>query len=123
MAHINELEKELEAILIHQTTSYWVERLDAAGVPGGPVYTYDQTLSDPHVLAREMVVELEHPKIGSMKSLGIPVKFSKTPLSIRQAAPWVGQHTTETLRELGMRDEEIERLYDDGVIYDKYREN
>ena len=123
MAHINELEKELEAILIHQTTSYWVERLDAAGVPGGPVYTYDQTLSDPHVLAREMVVELEHPKIGSMKSLGIPVKFSKTPLSIRQAAPWVGQHTTETLRELGMRDEEIECLYDDGVIYDKYREN
>ena len=67
-----------------QPTAHWVEKLDAAGVPGGPVYTYDQILADPHIKARKMVVEIDHPKIGRMKSLGIPVKSTGELLSIRR---------------------------------------
>ncbi len=121
MEHIDDLEKDIEEILQQETTAYWVKKLDEAGVPGGPVYTYDQTLNDPHILAREMVVEMDHPKLGRIKSLGIPVKYSKTPLKIRSAAPWLGQHTTEKLKEIGLSDEEIEKLYEEGVVYDKYK--
>ncbi len=64
MAHIDELEADIEAVTTTRTTEDWIERLDKAGVPGGPVLTYDQTLTDPHVLSRDMIVELEHPVIG-----------------------------------------------------------
>lgn len=122
MENIDDLEKDIEAILIQQPTAYWVNKLDQAGVPGGPVYTYDQTLNDPHVRSREMVVEMDHPKLGKIKTLGIPVKYSKTPLSIREPAPWLGQHTSETLRDIGLSEEEIDQLYEENVIYDKYPE-
>ncbi|NEU31434.1 CoA transferase [bacterium LRH843] len=122
MENIDDLERDIEAILQQETTAYWVEKLDEAGVPAGPVYTYDQTLNDPHVLAREMVVEMEHPKLGPIKTIGVPVKYSKTPLQIRTAAPWLGQNSTEKLKEIGMTEEEILKLYDEGVIYNKYRE-
>ncbi|MFC0270468.1 CaiB/BaiF CoA transferase family protein [Metabacillus herbersteinensis] len=122
MDNIDELEKDIEEVLMQQPTSYWVERLDDAGVPAGPVYTYDQTLNDPHVQARGMVQEIEHPKLGKIKTLGIPIKFSKTPLQIRKPAPWLGQDTTEKLKEIGLSDSEIESLYDEQIVFDKYRE-
>lgn len=122
MENIDELERDIENVLMKETTAYWVEKLDKAGVPAGPVYTYDQTLSDPHVLSRDMVVEMEHPKIGPIKTIGIPVKYSKTPLQIRSAAPWLGQNTDEKLAEVGFTDEEINRLYDENIVFNKYRE-
>lgn len=120
MENIDLLEREIELILIQEPTSYWVEKLDETGVPAGPVYTYDQALNDSHVLARDMVVEIEHPKLGKIKSLGIPIKMSKTPLSIRTPAPWLGQHTTETLRDIGLTENEIDHLFEANVVYDKY---
>ena len=72
-----------------------------AGVPGGPVYTYDQILADPHIKARRMVVEMDHPKIGRMKAMGIPVKSTGDLLEIREPAPWLGQHSDAVLRDLG----------------------
>ncbi|WP_029421292.1 CaiB/BaiF CoA transferase family protein [Alicyclobacillus macrosporangiidus] len=120
MKHIDELEREIEAITVQRPTAYWVAKLDEAGVPGGPVYRYDEVLAHPQVLAREMVVELDHPIMGRMRSLGLPVKFQGTPLAIRTPGPWLGQHTTETLREAGYSLEEIQALYDQGVVYDKY---
>ncbi|MDQ0338097.1 crotonobetainyl-CoA:carnitine CoA-transferase CaiB-like acyl-CoA transferase [Caldalkalibacillus uzonensis] len=122
MENIDILEQEIEHILRQETTSYWVQKLDEAGIPGGPVYTYDQALNDPHVEAREMVVELDHPKLGRIKTIGIPIKFSKTPLAIREPAPLLGQHTTEKLKEIGLSEEEIERLYQEEVVYAKYGE-
>lgn len=122
MENKEELEYEIERILMKQSTSYWLEKLDSAGIPAGPVYTYDQALADPHVKAREMVVEMEHPKLGTINTLGIPVRYSKTPLQIRSAAPWLGQNSTEKLREIGFSDEEISQFYKDEVIYDKYSE-
>ena len=112
---------EIEKVFATQPTAYWVEKLDAAQVPGGPVYTYKQILSDEHIKARNMVIEYDHPKIGRMKSIGIPVKSSGELTSVRQPAPWLGQHTEETARELGMAGAEIEKLFAEGVLYDKYR--
>ncbi|MBP1930940.1 CaiB/BaiF CoA transferase family protein [Ammoniphilus resinae] len=120
MENIDELERDIEEVLTKDSTAYWVKKLDAAGIPGGPVYTYDQTLSDPHLLAREMVVDLKHPIMGDIKTIGVPVKLSKTPMAIRSAAPWLGQHTTEVLKGMKFSEEEIERFYADGVVYRKY---
>lgn len=121
LENIDELEREIETVFATQPTAHWVEKLDAAGVPGGPVYTYDQILADPHIEARKMVVEMEHPKIGRMKSLGIPVKSTGELLAIRNAAPWLGQHSEEVLKTLGYGDSDIEAMYAEGVLYDKYR--
>jgi crotonobetainyl-CoA:carnitine CoA-transferase CaiB-like acyl-CoA transferase len=120
--NVDLLEEKIEEITTTKPTTHWIELLDKAGVPAGPVYTYDQALNDPHVLSRDMVVEMEHPKLGKIKTLGIPIKFSETPLQIRQPAAWLGQHTTETLKKIGYSDEEIEALFEEGVIYNKYQE-
>ena len=122
LKNIDGLEKEIELVFAAQPTAHWVEKLDEAAVPGGPVYTYDQILNDPHIKARKMVVEIDHPKIGRMKSLGIPVKSTGELTAIRQPAPWLGQHSSETLRSMGCSDGDIDALFESGVIYDKYRE-
>ncbi|MGH3344325.1 MAG: CaiB/BaiF CoA transferase family protein [Carbonactinosporaceae bacterium] len=122
MAHIDELQAEIEAITSTRTTDDWIAVLDRAGVPGGPVLTYDQTLSDPHVLARDMVVELEHPIIGAMRTIGTGAKFSGVDFSVRGPAPWLGQHTAAVLREGGLDEDEIARLFDDGVVFDEHPE-
>ena len=121
LKNIDELEREIEAVLATQPTSHWVEKLDAAGVPGGPVYTYPQILADPHIQARRMVVDMDHPKIGRMKAMGIPVKSTGELLEIRKPAPWLGQHSDEVLRDAGYAESEIHALHADGVLYDKYR--
>ena len=121
LKNIDALEVEIEKVFATQPTAYWVEKLDEAQVPGGPVYTYKQILSDAHIKARNMVVEYDHPKIGRMKSIGMPVKSSGELTSIRQPAPWLGQHSEETVRDLGMTGGEIEQLFAEGVLYDKYR--
>jgi len=121
LKNIDELEREIEAVFATQPTAHWVEKLDAAEVPGGPVYTYAQTLADPHIKARNMVVEMNHPIIGSMKMLGLPVKTTGELTSIRTAAPWLGQHSAETATTLGLSKREIEALFADGVLYDRLR--
>ncbi len=90
-------------------------------MPGGPVYTYDQTLADPHVLARRMVVDIEHPKIGMMKTLGLPIKSTGDLTAIRKPAPWLGQHTEEVLRELGYSTADVRQLFEDRVVLDRDR--
>jgi crotonobetainyl-CoA:carnitine CoA-transferase CaiB-like acyl-CoA transferase len=115
------LEAEIEQVFAGQPTAHWVEKLDAAGVPGGPVYTYDQTMSDPQVLARRMIVDIDHPKIGPMKTLGLPVKSTGQLTEIRQPAPWLGQHTEEVLREIGYGEGDVRQLFADGVVYDSDR--
>jgi crotonobetainyl-CoA:carnitine CoA-transferase CaiB-like acyl-CoA transferase len=110
------LEALIEEITTTKPTAHWVEKLDAAGVPGGPVYTYDQTLSDPHVKHRKMVWDIEHPVIGPMKTLGLPVKSSGDLTQIRKPAPLHGQHTEEVLRALGYSDAQVGGLVAEGVV-------
>jgi crotonobetainyl-CoA:carnitine CoA-transferase CaiB-like acyl-CoA transferase len=90
----------LQAVLRRESTAHWVERLDAAGVPVGPVETYDRVFADPQVKARAMVAELDHPVAGRLRTLGIPVKLSATPGALRRPAPQLGEHTQEVLAEL-----------------------
>lgn len=120
MRNIDELEREIEAITTQKTTDEWIEIVDKAGVPCGPVLTYDQTWEDPQVLARDMVAEVEHPIIGPMKTIAPPTKFSDMEFAVRRPAPWLGQHTAEVLREAGVPDERIDQLFEDGVLYDAH---
>lgn len=101
MAHREALVVELEAALAGRDTDEWVELLLAVGVPAGPLHNVQQVVDDPHTKAREMVVEMGHPEAGTVYGLGIPVKLSATPGSVRRPAPLLGQHTDEILAELG----------------------
>ena len=116
------LEREIEAVFASGTTAGWVEKLDAAEVPGGPVYRYDEALADPHIVARHMVEEIDHPKIGRMKMMGRPLKSTGELTAIREPAPWLGQHSAEVLADLGYAQGDIDRLFAERVIYDRYRE-
>ena len=107
---------EIEKTTVGETRSYWLERLDEEGVPSGPINNYAEALSDPHALARQMVVDLLHPGAGEIKALGVPVKLSDTPGAVDRPAPLVGQHTAEILTELGYGEAEQRELAAKGVI-------
>jgi crotonobetainyl-CoA:carnitine CoA-transferase CaiB-like acyl-CoA transferase len=90
----------LETALRTKPSAAWIQALEAEGIPVGPVQTYDQVLTDPQVLAREMVVELAHPAAGRQRVLGVPYKLSETPAAVRRPAPRLGEHTEEILAGL-----------------------
>jgi crotonobetainyl-CoA:carnitine CoA-transferase CaiB-like acyl-CoA transferase len=94
----------------------WIREFEAAGVPVGPVNRIGDMLADPQVAAREMVLEVDHPRAGRVKTLGTPVKFSDTPGSVRRPAPLLGEHTREVLDELGYTPQEIEALQREGAV-------
>jgi crotonobetainyl-CoA:carnitine CoA-transferase CaiB-like acyl-CoA transferase len=100
MAYRAELVVELESAMSAHDTAHWVDALLDAGVPAGPILDYAQVVADPHTKARDMVVEMEHPEAGTVFGLGIPIKLSATPGTIRRPAPLLGQHTGEILAEL-----------------------
>lgn len=116
--HHEALTEEIQAAFRSKTSDEWIEVFQGIGVPTGPIKTIPEVLeSDPHVKAREMVVEVDHPTIGKMKTLGVPVKLSETPGAVTRAAPTLGQHTAQVLVELGYSLEEIDALRAAGVIY------
>ncbi len=116
LRNLAELVPELEAALAGRTVADWVDTLLAANVPAGPILDYEQSLTDPHTVAREMVLEVEHPVEGTLKSLGIPAKLTATPGSVRSAAPLHGEHTEELLRELGYEQTRIDQLIAQGSV-------
>jgi crotonobetainyl-CoA:carnitine CoA-transferase CaiB-like acyl-CoA transferase len=90
--------------------------LEAAGVPAGPVLDVKQMHEDPQVLARDMVVEVQHSRLGAVKTIGAPVKFSHTPGAVARGAPTLGEHTRDILRECGYSDHDIDELAQIGVV-------
>ena len=100
--------KELVALLQErletQTAAHWLNELEVAGVPSGPVLTHDEVFTDPQILAREMVQEIEHPAAGLIRTLGNPIKMSRTKPAIRRPAPLLGEHTAEILAEIDRGD-------------------
>ncbi|MEE9124319.1 MAG: CoA transferase [candidate division NC10 bacterium] len=111
-----ELAASLQPIFLQRTTAEWLTLLETAGVPAGPIYNVAQVYGDPHVQARNMVVDLEHPVAGKIKNIGVPVKLSLTPGQIRQPAPLLGQHTDEVLLWIGLETAELVRLREAGAI-------
>ena len=99
VANIAALVEALTPFFEHETTAHWCERLEAVGVPAGPVMNHVEALSDPHSLARGMVQEVEHPAAGRMNTLGVPVKLSRTGGAVRRPAPMLGEHTDEVIAE------------------------
>ncbi len=108
---------EAEALFRQRTAAEWQEIFDAAGIPAGPVRFTEELFDDPHVLANELVTEVEHPLAGPLKMVGPPIHMSRTPLRPQGASPALGQHTDEILRSIGYDDARIADLRTRGIIH------
>lgn len=107
----NALRPELAEAIKRKSTREWQSILDDAGVPNGPINNMEGVVNDPQVISREMLVEVEHPKAGSVKIPGVPIKMSESQGTVRMPAPVLGQHTEEILKDfVGLTHEEIQRL-------------
>lgn len=105
-ANVKELYALLDDIFKHKTIQEWIDELEEAGLPCAPINTVDRVVNDPHIKAREMIVEVEHPIAGKLKMPGVPVKMSETPGAVERPAPMLGQHQAEIMKELLGWDEE-----------------
>jgi formyl-CoA transferase/CoA:oxalate CoA-transferase len=107
----------VEALFRERTTEEWLERLHAAGVPVAPILAVDRVLADPQVRHRRMVVDVEHPRHGTLPTLGTPLKIDGATAPPMTAAPALGQHTDAVLSEwLGLSAERVAALRRDGVV-------
>jgi crotonobetainyl-CoA:carnitine CoA-transferase CaiB-like acyl-CoA transferase len=107
---------DLQAMFVTKDSAHWLERLEASGVPCGPVNRLEDTVADPQVRHNDMIVELEHPRYGPYETVGTPMKFSRTPAAPRRHAPSLGEHSLEVLSELGFTPGEAGALVADGII-------
>lgn len=115
--HYQELEPILKAVMKTKTTAQWLEELSAVGIPCAPVNTIDQVASHPQVLAREMIVEVPHPRLGKVKVINSPIKLSRTPARVERTSPDLGQDTQPLLAELlNLTQAEIDKLIESGVV-------
>lgn len=105
----------LDDLFSTECAEYWLEKLKDTGIPSGPINTIAETLAHPQHRARHFVVELEHPVIGLVKSMGNPTNLSSTPVSYRLPPPTLGQHTDEVLIELGYNETTIASIRSIGV--------
>ncbi len=101
------LEREVEAVLKAAPSKHWIERLDEAGVPCGPVNTYGELFADPQVLHRELVVHAEDPELGRVPHIRTPVRMSSSAIKVRTVAPKLGEHTDAVLLALGYSDTDV----------------
>ena len=97
VVHNDALIEILEGRLRTKPAAHWLTELEKAGIPCGPVLNYDEVLTDPQILARDMVMPTEHPVTGPFRTLGVPVKLSQTPGRVHSPAPRLGEHTAEVL--------------------------
>ena len=108
--HREELAALIDGITATAPRATWLERLDAAGVPCGPILNYEEALTTPQAIAREMMTEVDHPILGRLRTMGTPIKMSETPLDPHRRAPMLGEHTDAVLAQAGYSGDEIERL-------------
>lgn len=106
----------LSEIFATRPAAYWIDLMEKAGVPVGPIQSIAEVLADEQVRHEELIVPLPHPKIPQLQVAGVPIKLSETPGSVRQPPPALGQHTAEILREIGLDDASIAALDRSGTI-------
>lgn len=108
---------QLEKILRERSVVQWVELLEPLGVPVGPINNLAQVFEHPQVRSRGLQIELPHPQSGTVPLVGSPIRMSASPVRYERAPPMLGQHTRQVLRQqLGVNDEELDRLAALGVI-------
>lgn len=110
------LVEQAEALFRQRPSAEWLERLEAAGVPCGPVRFAEELFDDPHVVANGLVVDVEHTLAGPLKMVGPPVQMSRTPLRAQGASPALGQHTDELLHDIGYDAARIADLRQRGIV-------
>jgi crotonobetainyl-CoA:carnitine CoA-transferase CaiB-like acyl-CoA transferase len=108
----------LNEITKKKPSDWWLENLEKEKIGSGPINNLEEVFADPHVIAREMVIEMDHPATGSkpMKLIANPIKLSVTPPTYRKPPPLLGQHTGEVLQEAGLSADEIAKLKEDGTV-------
>ena len=114
--HRTELASAIEEVTKTAPVADWLERLDAAGIPCGPILGYDAALNTPQAVAREMTTEVDHPILGRLRTMGTPIKMSETPLNPNRRAPMLGEHTDAVLATAGYSSDEIEQLRYAGAV-------
>jgi formyl-CoA transferase len=110
------LNAELNAALARKTGADWIEALNAAGVPCGPIYTMDQVFADPQVQHIRAAAEVRHPRLGTYRVVNQAVRLSRTPATMATASPELGEHTDEVLAELGYSAAQIAALRDKKAV-------
>jgi formyl-CoA transferase len=110
------LAERIEAIMAQQPRGHWLTLLEANDIPCGPINDYAQVFADPQVRARDLVVEVDHPTLGRLRTLGSPLKMSDTPPDVRRRAPLLGEHTDAVLRDAGFSNEQIAALREAGAV-------
>ena len=118
LANLPQLVETLTTTLKTRTTAEWLQALEEAGVPCGPVLELDQVYQHPQTRARSMDIEMEHPVAGHIHAIGFPVKYSGTPGQLYRPAPFLGQHTFMILESLGYSPDQCRQLAADGVALD-----
>jgi formyl-CoA transferase len=108
--HRRELASLIESVTVTRPRAHWMALFEANGLPCGPINTYAEVFADPHIQARGMVVDTDHPTLGRMRTLGSAIRMSDTPPVAGRRAPLLGEHTREVLNEIGLSAEEIDAI-------------
>jgi crotonobetainyl-CoA:carnitine CoA-transferase CaiB-like acyl-CoA transferase len=114
--HRAELLELIEQATRQRPAAEWVERLQAAGVPSGSIQDYGQVFGDPHLRARDFFWDAPHGRLGPIRQVGSPMRFSETPVERGAAGPRLGEHSAEVLRELGRSPEQVAELIEQRVV-------
>jgi formyl-CoA transferase len=116
VAHREALAGLIEEVTAGAPRAHWLTELERAGIPCGPILDYEDALTTPQAIAREMTVDVDHPTLGPLRTLGTPIKMSATPLNPKRRGPMLGEHTDDVLLDAGYSSDEIEQLRYSGAV-------